>query len=331
MEMRARDAVAGDHTPRDLRALLTSTRCTLCFLRARPIRHAWPRSFRSPIARSAAAASATRRSTRCRARRGAGAARRARSPTRAAGRCATCASRSPTAATSAASTACRRRSSARDYRVPAARGAPDLRGDRARRADLRRPRRREDPADRRRAAAAPQHRAAGRDAGEARRRRPHADDQRRAAREEGAEPRATPGSTRVTVSLDSLDDATFRAMNDVDFPGRQGARGHRRRGGRRPRAAQDQHGGEARHQRVVDRADGAPLQGQRAHRPLHRVHGRRRDQRLADGRRRARGRDRRARSTPSCRSRAPTRTTPAKSRSAGATATAAARSASSRR
>src|SRR3546814_1740360 len=26
------------------------------------------------------------------------------------------------------------------------------------------------------------------------------------------------GLARVTVSLDSLDDATFRAMNDVDFP-----------------------------------------------------------------------------------------------------------------
>ena len=26
------------------------------------------------------------------------------------------------------------------------------------------------------------------------------------------------GLTRVTVSLDSLDDATFRAMNDADFP-----------------------------------------------------------------------------------------------------------------
>ena len=29
---------------------------------------------------------------------------------------------------------------------------------------------------------------------------------------------ADAGLTRVTVSLDSLDDATFRAMNDVDFP-----------------------------------------------------------------------------------------------------------------
>ena len=39
-----------------------------------------------------------------------------------------------------------------------------------------------------------------------------------AARREGAGARATPACDRVTVSLDSLDDETFRAMNDVDFP-----------------------------------------------------------------------------------------------------------------
>ncbi len=33
-----------------------------------------------------------------------------------------------------------------------------------------------------------------------------------------AEPLARAGLDRVTVSLDSLDDATFRAMNDMDFP-----------------------------------------------------------------------------------------------------------------
>src|SRR5262249_1518389 len=33
-----------------------------------------------------------------------------------------------------------------------------------------------------------------------------------------AEPLARAGLTRATVSLDSLDDAVFRAMNDVDFP-----------------------------------------------------------------------------------------------------------------
>ena len=44
----------------------------------------------------------------------------------------------------------------------------------------------------------------------------------------------------------------------------------------------------ARRQRPHDRRHGAPLQGHRPHRPVHRVHGRGRDQRLADGRRRAR-------------------------------------------
>src|SRR5207245_11814553 len=35
------------------------------------------------------------------------------------------------------------------------------------------------------------------------------------------------GLQRVTVSLDSLDDATFRAMNDADFPGAQVAQARR--------------------------------------------------------------------------------------------------------
>src|SRR6202007_2544005 len=38
---------------------------------------------------------------------------------------------------------------------------------------------------------------------------------------EKAEALAAAGLSRVTVSLDSLDDASFRAMNDVDFPVRQ--------------------------------------------------------------------------------------------------------------
>ena len=84
----------------------------------------------------------------------------------------------------AACTACRRRSSTPTWVLPR---SFCLRGNRARRQDLRRARRRKDPAYRRRAAAAPEHRAADRDAREARR-RPHADDQRRAPREEGAEP-----------------------------------------------------------------------------------------------------------------------------------------------
>ena len=40
---------------------------------------------------------------------------------------------------------------------------------------------------------------------------------------------AAAGLRRVTVSLDSLDDETFRAMNDVDFPVEPRARRHRRR------------------------------------------------------------------------------------------------------
>ena len=39
---------------------------------------------------------------------------------------------------------------------------------------------------------------------------------------------ARAGLNRVTVSLDSLDDATFRAMNDADFPVAKVDRGHRR-------------------------------------------------------------------------------------------------------
>lgn len=39
----------------------------------------------------------------------------------------------------------------------------------------------------------------------------------------------TAGLRRLTVSVDSLDDATFRAMNDVDFPVHRVLRGSRRR------------------------------------------------------------------------------------------------------
>ena len=77
---------------------------------------------------------------------------------------------------------------------------------------------REDPAHGRRAARAARPRAPDRDAGRDRRPRPDADDERLAARAEGARRCATPASRRVTVSLDSLDDEVFRAMNDVDFP-----------------------------------------------------------------------------------------------------------------
>ena len=81
---------------------------------------------------------------------------------------------------------------------------------------LRRARRREDPADRRRAAAAQAPRAAGRDA-RAAAGRPHAHHQRRLLARK-AQALADAGLKRVTVSLDALDDATFRAMNDTDLP-----------------------------------------------------------------------------------------------------------------
>ena len=98
--------------------------------------------------------------------------------------CTTCGSRSPTAAISAARTACRRMSSARDYRSCRI-GAPDLRGDRADRGIFVRLGV-EDPPHRRRAAAAPEPRAPGRDARGSGRRGSHADHQRLVAREEGA-------------------------------------------------------------------------------------------------------------------------------------------------
>ena len=145
--------------------------------------------------------------------------RAARSPTRAGARCATCASRSPTAATSAAPTACRRDVFDADYEfLPHAemltfeeivRLARIFRGLGIA----------EDPPHRRRAAAAPGIERLVGDAarGAARtstsRSPPTARRSRRKARA-----LAPPGCDRITVSLDSLDDATFRAMNDVDFP-----------------------------------------------------------------------------------------------------------------
>ena len=116
------------------------------------------------------------------------------------------------------------------------------------------------------------------------------------------------GLRRVTVSLDSLDDETFQAMNDVDFPVDARARGHRRGGGRRA-AGQGQHGRQARPERARDPADGARVPRPRPHPPLHRVHGRRPHERLADGRRRPRRGDRRRRSAPSSRSSRSSRTT----------------------
>ena len=61
---------------------------------------------------------------------------------------------------------------------------------------------------------------------------------------------AAAGLHRVTVSLDSLDDATFRAMNDVDFPVSSGA-GRDRGGGRRRAAGEGERGRQARPERAT--------------------------------------------------------------------------------
>ncbi len=106
------------------------------------------------------------------------------------------------------------------------------------------------------------------------------------------------GLGRVTVSLDSLDDATFRAVQRRDPAARPRPRRHRRRRRGGLRAGEDQHGRQARGQRPRGGRPGRLGPRQRPHGPLHRVHGRRRHQRLADGRGRAGGRDRRRRRRP---------------------------------
>ena len=76
-------------------------------------------------------------------------------------------------------------------------------------------------------------------------------------------------------------------MNDVDFPVAARPRGDRRGSRRGPRAGQGQRGRQARPERRTAILDaGAPLPRHRRVRSLHRVHGRRHDQRLADRRRR---------------------------------------------
>ena len=129
-----------------------------------------------------------------------------------------------------------------------------------RRPRLRRARRREAPADRRRAARPARPAGPRRDAGrDPPARRPPLDltlTTNGSALRRLAGPLADAGLQRVTVSLDSLDDAVFGAMNGVDFPGRQGPRRDRRGEGGRSRAGQDQHGRPPRDQRVERPADG---------------------------------------------------------------------------
>ena len=113
------------------------------------------------------------------------------------------------------------------------------------------------------------------------------------------------GLDRITVSLDAIDDATFRAMNDVDFPVDRVLEGiEAARAVGLPvkvncvvkRGVNEQ----------PDRPDGALLPRDRRHAALHRVHGRRRDERLAHGRRRPGRRDRRHGRRASSRSSRPT-------------------------
>ena len=170
------------------------------------------------------------------------------------GRCATCASRSPTAAISAAATACRRRCSTST--TPSCRSvAAELRGDHAagrvcssRTACSKIRLTGGEPLLRTRPGAA------GRDAGRAahRRRRaarPDAHHQRLAPGAQGRGAEGAPGSSRVTVSLDALDDAIFRRMNDADFPVAEVLAGIDAARARRARPDQGQHGRQARHQR----------------------------------------------------------------------------------
>ena len=72
------------------------------------------------------------------------------------------------------------------------------------------------------------------------------------------------------------------------LPRRACARRDRRRRRGRAHAGEGQHGRQARRQRPRDHRDGRALPRQRPHPAVHRVHGRRHHQRLADGRRRAR-------------------------------------------
>jgi cyclic pyranopterin phosphate synthase len=91
------------------------------------------------------------------------------------------------------------------------------------------------------------------------------------------------GLQRVTVSLDALDNATFQRMNDVDF-----AVDDVLQGSTSPTASASARSRSTwwsrRHERPRDPADGAPLPRHALHPALHRIHGRRRVQRLEDGR-----------------------------------------------
>ena len=181
------------------------------------------------------------------------------SRTRWAGRCATCASRSPTAATSAASTACRAKCST--PATSSCRMSAILTFEEIARlaAHLRRPGRQEDPPHRRRAAGA---HATSTAWSRCSRELPtwtspspptaRCSRSRRVALQAGR-PRPRHREPRLARRRDLPRDERRR------LSGGQGARGHRGRGRRGARAGQDQHGGEARHERPRHRGDGAAL------------------------------------------------------------------------
>ena len=137
------------------------------------------------------------------------------------------------------------------------------------------------------------------------------------------------GLDRVTVSLDSLDDEMFRAMNDVDFPVARVLEGiDAAAAAGLPR--EGQHGRQARRQRDEHPADGRRFRGTGhilrfiEYMDVGHTNGWRLDEVVPAA-------EIVARSTPSCRSSRSSPTTPARSPTAGATATAAARSGSSPR
>ena len=107
-----------------------------------------------------------------------------------------------------------------------------------------------------------------------------------------AEALAAAGLRRITVSLDSLDDEPFRAMNDVDFPVQTVLAGidAAREAGLPVKVNCVVKRGVNEHQ-IIQLA--RHFRGHGGHASLHRVHGRRPHERLANGRRRPRRGDRR--------------------------------------
>ena len=182
----------------------------------------------------------------------------------------------------------------RELPLHAPQRAAVVRGDRPARVDLRRARGPEDPADRRGAAPAPGARRSGPDAvrgSGARRPDPH---HQRLAPDRAARPLLARRGARAADGEPGRRRRRGVLLDERHgVPRRAGAPGHRRRRRGRPEPDQGQHGGQAGGERARPRADGRAVQGNAPYRALHRVHGRRRDERMAPGRRRAGARDRR--------------------------------------